>query len=528
MNRFTKQTVVGLFLAIILSLTACDNQPITETPVVSDDIQPSATISVVSTADNKFTVRYSADSSFNPITGTDPINMALIPLMYEGLFVLDNSLAAQPVLCDTYETSDGRNYTFHLKPDIAMSDGSTLEAQDVKYSLSQATQQGRFSGRLNNLESIVVVDSLTLQITLSSVNYKLPVLLDIPIIKYNSIDFNYPPGTGPYIYVDSMAARLSAAQDHRALSSLPVPVIYLKDCTNIELSVAFSSQDIDLFWDDPGDSSEINILSDHEVRYYNTTILQLVGFNTKTSVLSNPEFRRALGLAVDRDHIVKNIYSSYAIAAPLALSPNYTLYDTTWENHAQDSLTEISSIFASLDMKDDDSNGYLEYPASNGGYQPFSLTFIVNGDNKYKVAAAEEITSSLKAIGIDVNLKKLSWSAYMSALENENFDLYYADVSLPPDYDLTELLSAGGALDYGQIGHASYSSYIDAFLSAFDYDAETTAAGQLCSYVYENAPFIPVLYRKYAVHTNRNTVSGLDPTQSSLFFELFDWTITLG
>jgi peptide/nickel transport system substrate-binding protein len=529
LNRRAIRTFVLLLVTagILLSLSACEKPAAVPQPEETPEATPSAGVTAVSTADSLFTVRYEAGFSFNPITGTSPDNMALAPLMYEGLFVLNDKMEAEPVLCDTYETSDGVNYTFKLKAGVAAGDGSTMTASDVKYSLNLAMQSGRFTGRLKIIDGITAVDALTLKITLKSANRKLPALLDVPIIKSNTGDQNYPPGSGPYTYMKTGAPRLVIFPEHRDAGRLPVPVIYLKDCSDTELSVAFSSQDIDLFRDDPADTSDINILSDHEIRYYDTTILQFVGFNTRNSLLASAELRRAFGFLIDKHHIVSDVYSSHATASPLVLSPLYKYYSPSWENNAADPLTKVSEIFNALDLADDDSNGYLEAPNSNGGWTPFSLKFIVNGDNKYKVEAAQLITDSLKAAGIDVNLTPLTWDAYKAALESGSFDMYYGDVCLPSDYDLSELLAPGGALDYGHVGHSEYQSRIENFLAAAGEDAEKDAAKKLCAYIGDFAPIIPVLYRQLTVHTNKNVVSNMKPSQSNIFYGLTGWTITL-
>lgn len=530
MKRSTTQTAILLIIsaALLLSLSSCEAPVAEMDPDIVPFVTPESTATSVSTSDSFFTVRYETAYSFNPITGTSPDNMALVPLMYEGLFVLNEKMEAEPVLCEEYETPDGVNYTFKLKSGIAMRDGSSLTAADVKYTLTKAMQEGRFKGRLTVIDSITAPDALTLKITLKYANRKLPELLDIPIIKNNTADQNYPPGSGPYYYEKTGAPRLVAFESHRDAGRLPIPVIYLRDCSTAELSVAFSSQAVDLFRDDPADSLEINILNDHEIRYYKTTILQYVGFNTRNSLLANSDLRRAFGLIIDRKKIVSDIYSSHALAAPLVLSPSYRFYDPVWENNSLDPLAKLSQIFASLEMDDADSDGYLEIPNGSGGWTPITLNFIVNSDNDYKVRAAQMITDSLKTVGINVNLIKYSWEDYKTALSNGSFDMYYGDVCLPASYDLTELLSPGGSLDYGHAGHSEYQSRIENFLSASTEDEEKDAAKKLCAYIGEFAPIIPVLYRELNVHTNKNVVSGMKPTQSNIFYGLTGWKITLG
>lgn len=524
-----RRTAAGLaaLAAILASLAACAGPKQTVQPSVSADVSPSASSQPVRSADQLFTARYDAGQSFNPITGTDANNMALTPLLYEGLFVLNSQFEPENVLCDSYSTDDGLTYTFKLKPNIGMTDGSELTSADVRYSLTWARQTGRFVSRLSDITSVMTTDNLTVVVTLASANRKLPALLDVPIIKSGSIDSKYPPGTGPYYMADSGDPRLTAFSYYRDNNKVPVSTIYLKECSDTELPGSFSSQAIDLFWNDPGGTEPINILNDHDAWYYDTTVLQYIGFNENSSVVFSPSIRRAIGLAVDRESIAETALLGHAIPSPLVLSPKYKLYNKAWVD-TQDHSSEISSIFSSIGLKDSNSDGFLEYPLAGGQFMPFALNFIVNADNKYKVAAAQQITDSLMSIGVNVSLQKLSWDKYTKALQSGSFDMYYGDVFLPADFDLSVLLAPGAPLDYGHAGSDLYRSRISAFLGASTDEAEQTAAQQLCEAVDQNAPIIPVVYREFSVHTNRNVVTGMKPTQSSIFYGLTSWKINLG
>ena len=513
--------------AVLTSLCSCEAPADTpSSPSAStEEAEPSSAIQSVGKGDRFFTIRYNADRTLNPITGTDPNNMALAPLMYESLFVLNSRLEPEKVLCEEWSTADGVNYTIKLLPGIAMSDGSTLTAADVKYTLTMARQSGRFSGRLKIIDSVSTVDNLTVKITLKYANYMFTKLLDVPIIKSNGIDQNHPAGAGPYYYSYGETPSLVALSGYR--SAVPIHVIYLRDVTDEQLSMDFSSQAIDLFWDDPTDSSVINILSDHEIRFYDTTILEFVGFNARDPVLSNPDIRRALDLSIDRAAITSSVYSNHAVASPLVLSPNYRLYDAGWEPQVTDALAEISEIFYALNMGTG-IDGYLGLPDGAGNITPINLTMIVSKDNANKVKVARLVAEAIKSVGINVTVLPMSWDSYMNALQKGNFDLYLADVSLPADNDLTALLSPGGALDYGHVGDNSFVQYINAFLASPDDNLQAASAKALCDYVYKQAPIIPILYRQHAVHSNRNVIMGLNPTQSSLFYGFSEWKINLG
>jgi len=517
-----------LIAAILLSCAACADLEVPDPEAAPPEETGAATIAPISSLDDRFTVRYDPAATFNPITGTSADNMALTPLLYEGLFVVNGRFEAEPVLCETYSVSeDLKTYTFTLKEGVLFSDGSALTARDVKYTLEQAKAAGRFAGRLGNISSVSAPDDHTVVITLQSPHSRLPVLLDVPVIKSGAIAASCPPGTGPYaLDTSGDAPRLVRSPHYRYGDVAPVDVVYLASCTDRELPLRFIAQDIDFFWSDPGGSEEIRLGYDHDAWYYNTSILQYVGFNMRTEILKDASFRRAVSLAVDREAIVREVYQSCALAAPLVLSPKHPLYDAGWVTPVKDVLEEISRIFAALGLEDRNSDGFLEYPQSSSGL-PFTLTLVVH-DQPYKVAAAEKITNALMSIGIHTELRKLPWEEYLTALKRGEFDLYLADAALPPDFDLSALLAPGGALDYGKAGEEAYALRIQAFLSARGEMGEALAARQLCAAVEQNVPIIPVLYRQYAVHTNRNVVRGVQPTQSSVFYNLKNWKISLG
>ncbi|MDR3278237.1 MAG: ABC transporter substrate-binding protein [Oscillospiraceae bacterium] len=522
------KTLLAIFLCALILLAACAPDALSPAApgAVTDPPEPGTVTEPPAPApssDGRFTLRYNPDAPLNPLTSDDPDNLLLAPLLYESLFTLDEGFRAVPLLCDEYETEDNVTYTFHIKPDVAMSDGSALGADDVSYSLLQA-RAGRFAQRLRAVTDVEVADSLTVTVTLASANTRLPELLDIPVIKYGSTG-TIPLGSGPYVYSGADAPRLIKAQNHRDADRLPLDTIWLLTCTDAELAELFTSQAADLYVDDPAGASAINVRRDHEARYYNTTVMHFLGFNTRREALRDSQIRRALGLAADGRTIVGSIMLGHALPAPLALSPAYRLYDAAWEQSPGDPLVEMSAIFSRAGMTDANSDSYLEYMSQTGEYVPFSIDFIVNAENEYKVAAAEQIAETIRRVGVQITLRRLPWESYTIALESGDFDMYYGETRLPADFDLSALIAPGGALDYGGVGLEEYGPYLSDFRAAIGDAAETAAAFALCRKIQSDAPFIPILYKQYAVHTGRGVVSGLAPTQSGVFIGVADWRV---
>ena len=102
--------------------------------------------------------------------------------------------------------------------------------------------------------------------------------------------------------------------------------------------------------------------------------------------------------------------------------------------------------------------------------------------------------------------------------------MYYAEVKLGADFDLTSLFS--GSMNYGGIEDENYASYINAFLAAGDLE-RPAALSNMLTYIAQNAPIIPVCFERHEVITRRNVITGIEVTSSNVFYNITEWKIRL-
>lgn len=528
---------ICILVALIPSLALCGchllSGPADDSPVTYDDPQEAPPPQAVTHNDapptrGRFTLRYDPNSALNPITSLNSDNILLSSLMYESLFILDGNLNVEPLLCESWTMEDDYTFIFEIKPDVAMSDGSFLSADDVAYSLKQAMHTGRFVNRLKIIDSVTATGDLTVSVVLNSSNSRFIRLLDIPIIKNGSIDNNVPPGTGPYIFTGAQSMRLDSFPRYRDFTRLPVMTIYLRECDDNEKAELFDDGVLTLLWDDPSDAFDIRLNRLHEKHYYETTTLQFIGFNTRSVALQDPDLRRAIGSSIDRQYIADYIMPRQALASPLALSPAYGLYDTNWERtYLDDPIREMSALLHQAGLEDYNFDSYLEYPDGYGGFTEFSIDFIVNSENEHKIQVANMITETLKLYGFNISVRELPWDSFINALQTGDFDMYYGEIVLSADFDLSPLLMPGSRLNYGRTGNSEFGQYIDAFLYAQTENGERAAAKRLCEEITRNAPFVPVVYKRYVIYLPIGAISGASPSQSGVFRNFTDWTIDL-
>jgi len=481
----------------------------------------------------RFTLRYDPEFSMNPLIALNRDNIMLTTLIYETLFVLDENLLATPLLCEDWSSEDFLIYTFEIMPDIEMHDGSFLTAEDVVYSLNQArnNQRSRYRNKLRSIESVTTEEELIVTITLNHPNARFIRLLDIPIIKNGSIESRVPPGTGPYIFVTPESMRLDRFTRYRHYQELPLSTIYLLECQDSDLTEFFDNGILSLLWDDPAGAVDIRINRLHESHLYNTTALQYLGFNANSSALRNPDVRRAIGCAIDRQYIVDNIMTvprpGQTVAAPVAISPVFDKYDPEWERRG-DPLFEMGLLIETAGLVDYFEDSFLAIPDGTGGFRPFTIDFIVNIENSHKVAASHMIAESLIEFGFNVSVRELQWSDFMADLQSGNFDMFYGETQLGADFDFSPLLLPGeDNLNFGNTGNVAFRALIQSFLAADTPEEVSNAGDQLNLAITQTAPFIPILYKRYAIYSHMGAVTNAEPSQSGVFHNFHDWSIDL-
>ena len=502
--------------------------PEIDSPEPEEPIQPYPSPPPAQTAPppGRFTLRYDDGSTLNPLLTFNRDNILLASLLYESLFVLDNSFNPVPVLCDSWETEGNVRFTFTIKENIPMNDGTMLTASDVVYSFRQAMTRGRYANRFDSVLRLEVEDELVFRVELNAPNSRFVNLLDFPIIKNGSIDSHIPPGTGLFTFADEGATRLLRFNAHRNVSAMPLSTIYLRTSGDNELTQMFDDGLISLLWDDPGDTFDIRLNRLHETRYYDTTALQFIGFNTASLIFRDPDIRRAISSSIERQYIVDNIMPGQSLPAPLALSPAFPWYDYDWEDNPLDPFQEMYLLFKRAGLEDFDDDSYLEFSDGYGGYVRFSVDFIVNSENAYKVQAAYRIARTLRLAGLDISVRELPWDHFINALESGNFDMYYGEAVLGGDFDLSPLLLPG-PLNYGWTANTGYRPLIEDFLAARGASEIRYASQILCERIRQNAPFAPILYKRYAIYTPLGAIQGADPSQSAIFRNFPEWTINL-
>ena len=549
-------SALTIALSLLLSLTACGGQGDSSQGSASD-AAPAASdqSSGGASAAQSFSLGYYKGEGLHPYTCSNTTNQNLMGLIYEPLFAIDQTFATEPCLAksctiqvtsasgseeekdtegDASETgtegdeTDQKDAskeekkkeqprskiagkttcTIQLRDDVTFSDGTSLSAEDVVYSLEQAKGKGSiYRERLSDVTSITASGSTTVVIEINAADAAFDSLLDIPIISRSG--GSNPIGTGPYVLNTKKGKAVSMTRNTNwwQEGTLPADTITLYAADDSDMMIfGFGSGSISMVNTDLTGTNALSYTGDYNVVDYPTTSILYVGCNTHSGPCQNQSFRQALYYVFDRDTLATKMLSGHAEPTVLPVSPKSKLYDEKLaETYAWSEETAKKKL-------------------ADGHYYNQTLKLIVNKESAFKTAFAEEMKKELEAIGIKVQVEALAWDEFADALDERSFDLYLGEVKLKSNFDLTAVIGSNGNLNYGGYQDKDLEKLLTKFQTA-DKASRAAAAKNLYKAVADAAATIPLCFKNHSVLTHWSANASIAPTQQNLFYHIAEWDL---
>ena len=458
-----------------------------------------------------FTLPYHSGETWDPITCPDGVQQTLSALVYETLYVLDETFTPHPQLVERCDyDAETFTYTLHVRDGVRFSDGVAMTAQDVAHSLQRALTSVRYGVRLQQVDKITVAGDAVV-VTLREDNRAFAALLDIPVVQSGTENTLVPVGTGPYLPTEDLT-KLQPNSAWWQSKTLPLTDVALRPYKSEEAAAyAFTSKDVHLLVYDLLSGDDFLTATDDSSTAIDTNVMHYLSFNMQQQKLADPALRRAMALAIDRDTVVNACFSGHAIAASFAVNPASPLYPAALTSDA--SSVAVREVMAALDRND--------------GEDKLSLRLLVNNENSFKVAAAQSIALMLNRYDFEVTVLALDWDDFIYTLTAGAYDLYYGECKLSADWDLTPLLGTEGNLNYGGYENPDVDALLAAAKSAEDEDRAETME-KLHHRLQEEAPIIPLCFERTALLLPYDAVEAVTPTATNPFYALEHWQVHWG
>ncbi len=453
-----------------------------------------------SSKEQKMTLTYYPQNTFNPYMATDYTNRVMFSLLYQSLFIVDRNYHIEPMLCSRYSVSeDMKTYTFYME-NATFPDGSILTAADVLASLQTAKEEAFYSGRFLYVEDIVLTDDGGVRIQLSVANENLPILLDIPIVKQTQVKEDKPMGTGPYVLEEGTGGLLLRRRaDWWCKADVPakaasIALIPAESSEQIRNNFQDKAASLNLVCTDPCSDSYADYRGDYELWDSENGIFLYLACNMDSAVFSVPEVRAALTHAIDREGLVKEFYRGFARPTTLPASPLSPYYNESLASRYSYDAVKFTQI------------------VSDAGLRDAPIVLLVNRQDSLRVRVARSIKKMLADCGLSVELREYGDDSYYYALRNREYDLYLGYTKLSANMDLSAFFATTGALSYGGINDiAIYQMCQQALANHGNYYT-------LHQMIAEDGRLCPILFRSYGVYAKRGLVSGMTPSRDNIFY----------
>ena len=520
-----KKLLCLLLSAALLFLTGCGGR----TAADPDSLIPRSTkgkdVTRARAVDDVFSLNYNEDYSLNPILATNHSNQLVCDLVYENMVELDDNFNVIPnVLDEGLPNEDATYWIFNIEPGHVFHDGTPVTGQDIRYSLERAVAtQDRYKGRFASYQGSGY-DESKFYVTLGIGNTQFAKLLNIPIIKSGTMDEKPPIGSGPYTYNEDKTA-LVAYEGYPGYEELPIDTVHLVSYnTADEILSNFEDGLIDAVTNDPSSYTNLGYSSSNEIRNFNTTNFHYLMFNEEGIIGRYSGFRQAMLYAFDRQNFAVNLMHGNAVASALPMHPASPDYPADYAATLAYNLDTCRVVLENAGIRDYDDDGMLEY--MSGSAQDIDVNLIVCSDSSAKTGVCRRFAADMATIGLKVTVRELPWSDFITALEEGDFDMYYGEVKLRNDFDLTELLDPDSDLNYSRSTNTGYVTMINNYLSCAA--AQRMAIyQQLCEYINANGALIAIGFESQQLIVHRGVIRGLAPNIGNPFYNFAHWEIML-
>lgn len=486
--------------------------------------------------------------TLNPILTNNIYVRDYSGFIYESLVTIDKNQKALPLLADKWEVSvDGLTWTFYLKENIFWHDNVPFTAEDVEFTVNSIISSPNSSYRknLDNVITFAASDSKTFKLILKNPDSFTAELMTFPILPkhlYEGEDFltsannNNPIGTGPYKFVEYREGSYIKLKnsdnwwqvDKKDGNGLTLPYINEIDIKVFEKTkssaAAFQGGDADLITIDRTLLSKYNGRSDIILKRYTSNEYEYIAFNLSNKILMSVEVRQAIAYAISKTKIINDFLPGEAVASDLPLIPDTWLNDTkaVYYNEDREKAKKLLT-----DSGWEEVDGIL-YKRINGVKTPLKLELLVNKDNELRVKIANEIKAQLKEIGIEVNVKDVTWDDEFKNINKKKFDMVLIGCTVPTVPDLSFMYSSEtGILNVSGYKNEEVDKYLKKIIGERNEGAKKSYFTNMKNLINQDVPYLGLFFYNDAVIYNKRVKGEFAPHLWNRYFDFTRWYIPL-
>ncbi|HVT57575.1 MAG TPA: ABC transporter substrate-binding protein [Thermoanaerobaculia bacterium] len=270
----------------------------------------------------------------------------------------------------------------------------------------------------------------------------------------------------------------------------------------------------------PGDAPRVQARPELALQAYDFRTWVGVAWNPMRPLFADPEVRRALTLAIDRETIVKTLWGPYGRVADSPIMSTVWAHDRAlapWPYRPD----EARRILAAKGWRMPAAGGVL---ARDG--KPFSFELITNSGNQQRVDATVMIQEQLRRLGIEVQPKKVEFNTFSSGLEKGSYDAAITGLTMDTGLDLTDPFGSksGGDTNVVRYNNPEVDRLIAAAMGHLDIGAARAELERIQEILHRDQPYT-FLWESQRLAGLSRRVHDAQPNPLFSLFHLRDWWV---
>lgn len=373
----------------------------------------------------------SEPATLDPMKSSTRYNHTFNANMFEALYIRNSRAELVPGLAESVSVSpDGLTYTFKLRKGVKFHDGSTMTAEDVKFSMDRATNpatKNPLGAYLKSVDKTEIADPDTIVIKLKERDAIFLKKLAfagwvIPEKYFRSVGeegfAKKPVGTGPFKFKSRAIneyIELEANEQHWATVPKVKTLIYRTIPEDAVRLAQLQTGEVDIATEmPPALLGRINAIKGVKALSHPSGAAYWLMLNVKgapkDSPLQNVKVRQALNYAVDKQGIIKGVLKGQATALGGTMVSSVTSPDASLQPYPYDPA-KAKRLLAEAGYP----HGFkMDMYGSVGRYTL---------DKDISLA----IANNLKAVGVDVDLKLWESSKWVQELTKHTMPMTYME-----------------------------------------------------------------------------------------------------
>ena len=371
----------------------------------------------------------------DPTTATSAaIPRVVYSNVLEGLLKIDRKGRVVTALAKDYKfTRDGKTYTFLLQKGVTFHDGTSFDAEDVKFTLERLMDPKTGTAHpeyYKDIDSVQKMDNYTVRIKMKNANSMFLFNLARPdsvIVNKEAADKlkTGPVGTGPFKLIEWVRGdhiTLAKFDGYRKKGVPYLDQVTFKFIGDASAQIAsLKAGDIDVIAYDVSPENATLLEKDPKFMVLNgyTTTEVILSTNNSRKPFDDVRVRRAMAYAIDRNALIKGAMSGYGVPIGSHMDPGNPYY------------IDLTSVYPYNPQKAKELLAEAGYP--NG----FEAVIKLPERFAYAKRSGEIIADMLSQVGVKLKIELTEWGQWIDRVfKNADFDLTVIGHAEPFDINI--------------------------------------------------------------------------------------------